>query len=244
MLHFLSAVYTVSGRAGERLRRTIRDRWRATTPPTSRRSHADSRTPRDAPITSQMKVLVAVQPVDFRRGMDGLARLCQDTLQHDPFAGAVFVFRNRKATAVKLYVRRPRILALPQAAFRGKVPLVALGRRRQSAASWPRISSRSCSRPATRRGRARRPTGGRSARQLDPALTGSCISRPGFSLEPGWDATPARRETAGEASPRSAGGCRMRNRLELVEVDSDQLEEVLRRAEQALDEKDAECDGR
>jgi transposase len=53
-------------------------------------------------ITPQMKILVAVQPVDFRRGIDGLARLCQDCLQHDPFAGAVFVFRNRKATAVKL----------------------------------------------------------------------------------------------------------------------------------------------
>src|SRR4051812_26696021 len=45
---------------------------------------------------------------------------------------------------------------------------------------------------------------------------------------------------AGEASPRSAGGCRMPNALELVEVDSDRLEEVLHRAEQALDEKDAE----
>src|SRR4051794_20031888 len=45
---------------------------------------------------------------------------------------------------------------------------------------------------------------------------------------------------AGEASPRSAGGCRMRNALELVEVDSERLEEVLRRAEQSLDGKDAE----
>src|SRR4051794_30350139 len=45
---------------------------------------------------------------------------------------------------------------------------------------------------------------------------------------------------AGGAAPRSAGGCRMRNAPELVEVDSDRLEEVLRRAEQALDEKDAE----
>ena len=53
-------------------------------------------------ITPQMKILVAIQPVDFRRGIDGLARLCQESLQHDPFAGAVFVFRNRKATAVKL----------------------------------------------------------------------------------------------------------------------------------------------
>src|SRR3954471_8021996 len=48
------------------------------------------------------------------------------------------------------------------------------------------------------------------------------------------------REMTGEASPRSAGGCEMRDALELVDVDSDRLEEVLRRAEQALDEKDAE----
>jgi transposase len=53
-------------------------------------------------ITPQMKVLVAVEPADFRRGIDGLARLCQEALRHDPFAGPVFVFRNRKATAVKV----------------------------------------------------------------------------------------------------------------------------------------------
>jgi transposase len=53
-------------------------------------------------ITPQMKILVAVEPADFRRGIDGLARLCQETLRHDPFAGAVFVFRNRKATALKV----------------------------------------------------------------------------------------------------------------------------------------------
>src|SRR4051812_39379659 len=47
-------------------------------------------------------------------------------------------------------------------------------------------------------------------------------------------------ERAGEASPRSTGGCGMPNALELVDVDSDRLEEVLRRAEQSLDEKDAE----
>ena len=53
-------------------------------------------------ITPQMKILVAVEPTDFRRGIDGLARFCQDTLQQDPFVGAVFVFRNRKATALKV----------------------------------------------------------------------------------------------------------------------------------------------
>src|SRR6187200_1640034 len=53
-------------------------------------------------ITPQMKILVAVEPADFRRGIDGLARLCQEALQHDPFATAVFVFRDRKATALKV----------------------------------------------------------------------------------------------------------------------------------------------
>lgn len=53
-------------------------------------------------VTPQMKILVAVEPVDFRRGIDGLARLCQETLKHDPFAGTVFVFRNRRATALKV----------------------------------------------------------------------------------------------------------------------------------------------
>lgn len=55
-------------------------------------------------ITPQMKVLVAVQPADFRKGIDGLAALCKGTLEQDPFSGTVFVFRNRRATAIKVLV--------------------------------------------------------------------------------------------------------------------------------------------
>ena len=55
-------------------------------------------------ITPQMKVLVAVQPVDFRKGIDGLAAVCKAALAQDPFAGTVFVFRNRRATAIKVLV--------------------------------------------------------------------------------------------------------------------------------------------
>jgi transposase len=55
-------------------------------------------------ITPQMRVLVAVEAADFRQGMDGLARLCRGALAEDPFSGALFVFRNRSATAVKLLV--------------------------------------------------------------------------------------------------------------------------------------------
>jgi transposase len=55
-------------------------------------------------ITPQMRILVAIKPADFRRGIDGLARLCKEALQQDPFSGAVFVFRNRRATAVKVLI--------------------------------------------------------------------------------------------------------------------------------------------
>jgi transposase len=55
-------------------------------------------------ITPQMRVLVAVEPVDFRRGIDGLAQVCRAKLKEDPFTGAVFVFRNRQRKAIKLLV--------------------------------------------------------------------------------------------------------------------------------------------
>jgi transposase len=55
-------------------------------------------------VTSQMRILVAVDPVDFRKGIDGLARLCKEVLKEDPFSGVVFVFRNRKRSSVKLIV--------------------------------------------------------------------------------------------------------------------------------------------
>jgi transposase len=53
-------------------------------------------------IAPQMRLLVAVEPADFRRGIDGLVRVCREALGADPFSGAVFVFRNRRATAIKL----------------------------------------------------------------------------------------------------------------------------------------------
>ncbi len=55
-------------------------------------------------ITPQMRMLVAIEPADFRKGIDGLARLCQEALGQDPFSGSVFVFRNRQATAIKALV--------------------------------------------------------------------------------------------------------------------------------------------
>lgn len=55
-------------------------------------------------ITPQMRVLVAVEPVDLRKGIDGLAALCREKLQADPFSGWLFVFRSRRATAIRILV--------------------------------------------------------------------------------------------------------------------------------------------
>jgi len=55
-------------------------------------------------LTPQMRILVAVEPVDFRKGIDGLCRLCRQSLSSDPFSGAVFVFRSRRGTAIKILV--------------------------------------------------------------------------------------------------------------------------------------------
>jgi transposase len=50
-------------------------------------------------ITPQMRILVATAAVDFRKGIDAL---CRQQLEADPFSGALFVFRNRRATALKI----------------------------------------------------------------------------------------------------------------------------------------------
>ncbi|MHB8428767.1 MAG: IS66 family insertion sequence element accessory protein TnpB, partial [Acidiferrobacterales bacterium] len=39
-----------------------------------------------------MRILVAVASIDFRAGIDGLARICRVPLQVDPFCGWLFVF--------------------------------------------------------------------------------------------------------------------------------------------------------
>lgn len=55
-------------------------------------------------ITPQMRVLVAVEPVDGRKGIDSLARLCREKLGQDPFSGCVFIFRTRNWTAIKVLI--------------------------------------------------------------------------------------------------------------------------------------------
>lgn len=55
-------------------------------------------------VTPQMRILVAVEAIDFRNGIDGLAGVCRNQFQKDPLAGCLFVFRNRRGTSIKVLV--------------------------------------------------------------------------------------------------------------------------------------------
>jgi transposase len=55
-------------------------------------------------VTPHLRLLVAIEPCDFRRGIDGLARQCREELREDPFSGCLFVFINRRRTAIKCLV--------------------------------------------------------------------------------------------------------------------------------------------
>ncbi len=55
-------------------------------------------------ITPHMRILVAVEPVDFRRGIDGLAAVCRQALNTDPMTGTLFVFISRRRHAIKCLV--------------------------------------------------------------------------------------------------------------------------------------------
>ena len=53
-------------------------------------------------VTPQMRILVAVEAVDFRKGIDGLCAVVRQLMDSDPFSGTVFVFANRSRTSMKL----------------------------------------------------------------------------------------------------------------------------------------------
>jgi transposase len=88
--------------------RRARDRWRAGTDRAGRRRGDHRRRGRGAQRRGVIgpgpppKVLIATEPVDFRKGMDGLAALVQAELGADPFSGVVYVFRAKRADRVKL----------------------------------------------------------------------------------------------------------------------------------------------
>lgn len=55
-------------------------------------------------VVPQMRLLVAMEPVDFRKGIDGLVAVCRQRLAADPMSGAVFVFGSRNRKSIKMLV--------------------------------------------------------------------------------------------------------------------------------------------
>ena len=53
---------------------------------------------------TDLKIYMATRPVDFRRGQDGLAAAAQEILGLDPYSGAAFVFRAKRADRIKILV--------------------------------------------------------------------------------------------------------------------------------------------
>jgi len=53
-------------------------------------------------VTPQQTILLAIKPVDFRKGIDSLAAVCKAQLGQDPFSGSLYVFTNRQKTSVKI----------------------------------------------------------------------------------------------------------------------------------------------
>lgn len=47
-------------------------------------------------------ILVATQPIDFRKGHDGLAAQVTSVLKEDPFTGTVFLFRAKRSDRLKI----------------------------------------------------------------------------------------------------------------------------------------------
>lgn len=53
-------------------------------------------------ITPHMHIFLATEPVDFRKGIDGLGSVCRKVLNKNPFSGGMFIFRNKRRTTLKI----------------------------------------------------------------------------------------------------------------------------------------------
>ncbi len=129
-------------------------------------------------LTPQSRIFVALQPVDFRKGIAGLTAVCRQGLGENPLDGAVYVFRNRAGTTLKLLLYDGQgfwlcTKRLSQGRFQGwptaPAPSVRLSARELSILLWKAF-------PTARRWR---PSGARSSK--------------GARAQPSWRALCARR---------------------------------------------------
>jgi transposase len=52
-------------------------------------------------LPATLRIFLAVEPADMRKGFDGLSQLVRDRIAQDPLSGHLYVFRNRRRDRVK-----------------------------------------------------------------------------------------------------------------------------------------------
>lgn len=55
-------------------------------------------------LINPTRILLAIEPVDFRKSIDGLAAVCELQLAENPLDGTLFLFRNKRRNAVKMLI--------------------------------------------------------------------------------------------------------------------------------------------
>lgn len=53
-------------------------------------------------LSSALRIFLAVEPADMRKGFDGLSQLVRDRIAQDPLSGHLYVFRNRRRDRIKI----------------------------------------------------------------------------------------------------------------------------------------------
>jgi transposase len=58
-------------------------------------------------LPATVRIYVAAEPVDLRRGFDGLAAATREIIHRDPLSGCLFAFTNRRANRLKILLWEP-----------------------------------------------------------------------------------------------------------------------------------------
>jgi transposase len=102
-------------------------------------------------IAAQIRILVAIEAIDGRKGIDAIVQLCREKLNADPFSGYLFIFRTRRGTAI-------RVLQYDGQGFWLATKRLSKGRFHSNGGPWARnrrarcahIRRNCCSQPAIR----------------------------------------------------------------------------------------------
>jgi transposase len=53
-------------------------------------------------LPATLRIFLAVEPADMRKGFDGLSQLVRERIAQDPLSGHLYVFRNRRRDRIKI----------------------------------------------------------------------------------------------------------------------------------------------